>query len=51
MGAFTGISALPAIPSLVRSKFAVSDPRLETELLGLKFANPVGLAACFDKDA
>lgn len=51
MGAFTGISALPAIPSLVRSKFAVSDPRLETELLGLKFANPVGLAAGFDKDA
>jgi len=51
MGAFTGVSSLPAIPSLVRSKYAISDPRLETELFGLKFVNPVGLAAGFDKDA
>jgi dihydroorotate dehydrogenase len=29
----------------------VSDNRLETEFLGLKFSNPIGLAAGFDKDA
>ena len=51
MGAFTGLSLLPAIPSLIRSRFAVADPRLETEAFGLKFSNPVGLAAGFDKDA
>ncbi len=29
----------------------VADPRLEREVFGLKFKNPVGLAAGFDKDA
>jgi dihydroorotate dehydrogenase len=29
----------------------VEDKRLETEVFGLKFKNPVGLAAGFDKDA
>lgn len=28
-----------------------SDPRLQTELFGIRFPNPVGLAAGFDKDA
>ncbi len=28
----------------------IKDPRLEREVFGLKFANPVGLAAGFDKD-
>lgn len=51
MGTFAGISSIPAIPSLMRSRFTVKDPRLETEAFGLKFANPVGLAAGFDKDA
>lgn len=31
--------------------FVVNDPRLEREVFGLKFKNPVGLAAGFDKDA
>ena len=31
--------------------YAVEDSRLETEVFGLKFKNPVGLAAGFDKDA
>ena len=31
--------------------FKVKDARLERELFGLKFDNPVGLAAGFDKDA
>ena len=31
--------------------YEVKDKRLETEVFGLKFPNPVGLAAGFDKDA
>jgi dihydroorotate dehydrogenase len=31
--------------------YTVEDKRLETEVFGLKFKNPVGLAAGFDKDA
>lgn len=37
--------------SLLRSLYAVEDPRLEREVFGLKFKNPVGLAAGFDKNA
>lgn len=36
---------------LFRNSFELSDPRLEKEVFGLKFKNPVGLAAGFDKDA
>src|SRR5690606_11704512 len=36
---------------LFRSMYMIEDPRLERELFGLKFKNPVGLAAGFDKDA
>lgn len=39
------------ISSVVRSIFRVDDKRLEREVFGLKFKNPVGLAAGFDKDA
>ena len=34
-----------------RFLFKVRDSRLEREVFGLKFDNPVGLAAGFDKDA
>ncbi|MFC7356962.1 quinone-dependent dihydroorotate dehydrogenase [Jejudonia soesokkakensis] len=34
-----------------KGMYAVENPRLERELFGLKFPNPVGLAAGFDKDA
>ncbi len=36
---------------IFRSIYQVEDPRLERDLFGLKFKNPVGLAAGFDKDA
>ena len=36
---------------LFRALYRVNDPRLEREIFGLKFPNPVGLAAGFDKDA
>ncbi len=42
---------IPGIPSLFRSKYAINDKRLEREVFGLKFKNPVGLAAGFDKNA
>jgi dihydroorotate dehydrogenase len=35
----------------IKSAFNVRDSRLERELWGIKFPNPVGLAAGFDKDA
>lgn len=41
----------PIAGALVRSIFKLEDPKLELELFGLKFKNPVGLAAGFDKDA
>lgn len=34
-----------------KSLYTIEDKRLEREILGLKFKNPVGLAAGFDKDA
>ena len=34
-----------------RSTYVLEDPNLETIFLGLKFPNPVGLAAGFDKNA
>lgn len=37
--------------SFFRSMFVVNDPKLEREVFGVKFKNPVGLAAGFDKDA
>lgn len=39
------------ITSLFRKICVVEDPRLEKEVFGLRFKNPVGLAAGFDKDA
>lgn len=36
---------------LIRKRYTVEDPRLEREICGLHFKNPVGLAAGFDKDA
>jgi len=42
---------LPLIKGLVKSSFELNDPRLEREVFGLTFKNPVGLAAGFDKDA
>ncbi|SDL77204.1 dihydroorotate oxidase A [Salinimicrobium catena] len=42
---------LPMVERFVKYRFQVEDPRLEREVFGLKFKNPVGLAAGFDKDA
>lgn len=45
------VSKIPGFPALFRFLYEVNDKRLETEVFGLKFKNPVGLAAGFDKDA
>jgi dihydroorotate dehydrogenase len=45
------LSKIPGFSSLFKSLYLVNDKRLETEVFGLKFKNPVGLAAGFDKDA
>ena len=45
------VSKIPGFPSLFKALYEVNDSRLETEVFGLKFKNPVGLAAGFDKDA
>ena len=45
------ISKIPFIPNLLKWIYVVHDTKLEREVFGLKFKNPVGLAAGFDKDA
>ena len=42
---------VPGMKSFFQSIFSVRDQRLEKELWGIEFPNPVGLAAGFDKDA
>lgn len=50
---FWGIGFLSKLgfSKIFRKLYLVEDPRLEREVFGLKFPNPVGLAAGFDKDA
>jgi dihydroorotate dehydrogenase len=42
---------LPLIKQLIQGNFHYENTLLEREVFGLKFKNPVGLAAGFDKDA
>ncbi|MEM6343484.1 MAG: quinone-dependent dihydroorotate dehydrogenase [Bacteroidota bacterium] len=43
--------SLPFGGPISRMAYRLEDPALEKEVFGLKFKNPVGLAAGFDKDA
>lgn len=45
------INKIPIVSSIFNSCYQYEDKRLEREVFGLKFKNPVGLAAGFDKDA
>ncbi|MFM2214509.1 MAG: hypothetical protein RL427_1772 [Bacteroidota bacterium] len=45
------ISKIPMVPKLLKGIYEVKDHRLERQVFGLTFKNPVGLAAGFDKDA
>jgi dihydroorotate dehydrogenase len=42
---------IPFVTSFVKKIFTITDNRLERTIAGIKFANPVGLAAGFDKNA
>lgn len=42
---------IPGVKGLIGSITQIHDKRLERELFGLKFKNPVGIAAGFDKQA
>jgi dihydroorotate dehydrogenase len=42
---------IPGIPALLKAIHLVKNPKLERTIAGLKFPNPVGLAAGFDKNA
>lgn len=45
------IQKIPFVSALFRSLYVVKNPKLEREVFGITFPNPVGLAAGFDKDA
>ena len=45
------ISKIPGFTSIFRSLYMIDDKKLERNLFGLTFKNPVGLAAGFDKNA
>src|ERR1700722_16843838 len=43
--------AIPIVNTIIKKSFTLKDPLLEREIGGVKFLNPVGLAAGFDKNA
>ena len=45
------IHFIPCGRAVLRALFSVKHPALEREVFGVRFPNPVGLAAGFDKDA
>ncbi|ATA92593.1 dihydroorotate dehydrogenase (quinone) [Capnocytophaga canimorsus] len=45
------VHKVPGVPTLIRKIHQIEHPALEREVFGLKFKNPVGLAAGLDKDA
>ena len=50
-GGLRAVNRIWGAKSLLKNSFQLEDPRLEREVMGLKFKNPVGLAAGFDKNA
>ncbi len=44
------VVGIPIINDVFHKLYSVSHPSLERQVMGLKFPNPVGLAAGFDKD-
>ncbi|HRX28319.1 MAG TPA: quinone-dependent dihydroorotate dehydrogenase [Saprospiraceae bacterium] len=47
---FTFSLRIPILSKLIRSNYRNESPQLKREYFGLKFNNPIGLAAGFDKD-
>ena len=46
-----GYTIRPLVSSLFSKIYSLKNPILETEVFGIKFPNPIGLAAGFDKNA
>lgn len=42
---------IPIVKTIWKKNFVLEHPKLEREVFGIKFKNPVGLGAGFDKDA
>jgi dihydroorotate dehydrogenase len=51
MGMLSFCCKIPGVRVWMKNHFEVKDKKLERQLFGLHFKNPVGLAAGFDKDA
>ncbi len=47
---FDTLISLPVVGGLLKSIYNLKSNKLEKEVLGIKFPNPIGLAAGFDKD-
>ena len=45
------VNKIPFVPALLRTRYRLRDKHLEREVFGIKFPNPVGLAAGLDKNA
>ena len=45
------IHKIPFVRALIRRLYTVNDSKLERHVFGIRFPNPIGLAAGFDKDA
>jgi dihydroorotate dehydrogenase len=50
-GGLRRVNHVWGVKSLLKNLYQFEDKRLEREVMGLKFKNPVGLAAGFDKNA
>ncbi len=48
---FMFLSSIPGVSAIFRSVFTIQSPKLERTVFGIRFSNPVGLAAGFDKQA
>lgn len=51
MGSFSNLCKLPFVSNLSLGMLSVNSPKLCSNVMGLEFKNPVGLAAGFDKEA
>lgn len=51
IAALRAVGMIPGSRWLMSRLMAVRDPALEREVFGVKFPNPIGIAAGFDKDA
>lgn len=51
VGTVKFVHKIPIVPYLLRKKFRLDLPEFERDFLGLRFKNPIGLAAGFDKNA